>query len=116
MGDLTDTATEDYGNVRLTGTQAERDFAMAVANTPPGMAHTIGSGPPGWTCHACLHWEHKDIDYFAPGGIHDGEIKPAICAMYRKLMAGQTGAPVEHWNRCCKYFEHNPAPPALRKR
>ena len=101
--------------MRLTGTPEEKAFARAVAQTPPGMAFTIGSGPAGCTCHGCRYWEHQANDYFAPGGLHNGEIMPAICAKYRQLTAGQTGARVEHWNRACKYFEPNPTPPALRK-
>ena len=100
----------------LTGTPQERDFAIAVANTPPGMAFTAGSGPQGKHCHACIFWEHKEGDYFAPSGKHGGEIKPATCAKYRRLTAGQTGAPVEHWSDACKYFEENPTPPPFYKR
>lgn len=101
----------------LTGTATERDFAKAVANTPPGMAFTSGSGPKGATCHACTFWEHdKENGYFSATGIHGGEIKPSICAKYRRLTAGHAGPPVEHWSEACKYFDRNPSPPALHRR
>lgn len=101
----------------LTGTQQEKEFARAVGNTPPGMAFTSGSGPSGETCHKCAFWEHDKLNgYFAVTGLHSGEIKPSICAKYRRLSAGRTGAAVEHWNEACKYFEKNEAPPALHRR
>jgi hypothetical protein len=102
----------------LTGTEAERNFEKAVANTPPGMAFTAGSGPKGATCHGCRFWNHgKDgPQYFSGKGAHGGEIKPTPCAKYRSLTCGQTGAPVEHWNEACKYFEANPTPPPLRNK
>lgn len=103
--------------MRLTGTESERKFANAVANTPPGMAFTSGSGPHGATCRSCMFWEHDKVNgYFAVTGLHAGEIKPSICAKYRRLTAGQTGSPVEHWNDACKYFEKNETPPSLHRR
>ena len=102
--------------MRLTGTDQEREFAAGVAQTAPGMAFIAGSGPSGMTCHKCSFWGRGDEpEYFAIGGNHAGEIKPARCAKYRQLTAGQDGPPVEHWERACKYFEANPSPPPFRK-
>jgi hypothetical protein len=100
---------------RLTGTPQERSFAMEVKKTPPGMAFTAGSGPPGKTCHVCIFWgKGEEPKYFAAGGKYSAEIKPAACAKYRQLTAGTEGPPVEHWSEACKYFDPNPNPPKLR--
>lgn len=59
------------------------------SSVKPGMAFFAATGPAGMTCGKCVHR--------GPTG---------RCAMYRKLMSGKHGPPVEPDWRACKYFEY----------
>lgn len=82
-----------------------------VARTFSGMAHWAGTGPSGKTCLECVEFAARHR-YKAAGGHHaKGEIKPARCRKYTRLMAGLEGKPVPHYARACRHFLQNPSPP-----
>lgn len=85
-------------------------FSQQLRKTPPGMAHLAGTGPSGETCRTCRFFEAGK--YYATGGKHRGQLRPAPCAKYRQLSNGVKGAAVPHSARACKHFEKsaNPKP------
>ena len=62
--------------------------------TPPGMAHWAGSGPPKTKCVDCRHLDLAK----------DSKIEKAICLKYKKLI-GRAGKKIPKWTAACKFFE-----------
>lgn len=96
-------------------TRPDPALAHAADITHPGMAHFAGSGMVGMTCRMCGFWGHGAVGgvaYFAAGGQHYGQIKPARCLKFTQLMNGTIGAKVPDDAAACRHFEPHRNPPA----
>lgn len=58
------------------------------SNAKPGMAYFADTGPFGRTCGQCGH-----------------RGRSGRCALFRQMMRGKRGPPVEPQWKACKYFE-----------
>jgi hypothetical protein len=63
-------------------------------NTPAGMAHWAGTGPPDTTCRSCIHFQ---ADARGPRG---------FCERYRELMPHvKSKKKFDRHTQACRYYE-----------
>lgn len=80
-------------------TEPNPQLAAAQRKTPHGMAHWAGTGPQGATCRGCKHWGFSG--YLAATGL----LKDSHCDKYTRMMNGEAGGRLAHYQSACKYFE-----------
>lgn len=77
---------------------------QVIRDTPPGMAHWMGTGPAGKTCRECTFFD-------ADGHDAAGMLKAARCKKHTALMNGRQGPKIKHANASCRFFHENLNPP-----
>lgn len=81
-----------------------------IRNTPAGMAHWSGTGPPDTTCKTCVNAIFHG--YYAKSN-KAGVLKPISCAKYKSVMED---APRYDANKAsCIFFEPGGSPPVKGK-
>ena len=94
-------------------TVIDKELDDRAARTPRGMAYWIGTyngDIHDATCRKCKFYTFEG--YKANRGNRGGMLKDGRCEKYASLMQAK-GPTISFELSACKYFEQNPAPPAI---